>query len=926
MAAIRGNTPRRNDKSIAEELMLLVTDEEYVELVEGLAETEYITKSEVTSIRKMISGKLWIDTRKFTSRQNKCIPTGMYEVFGNSISKSAVAVHAEVVQYFLEPEQKNLRDVLRKSTKNNKVSYSTWITGLNNINRPCDEYVLYLLCRCYNRHAAIVTSKRLLCTFKPGTMTTFEKLCKCDSVLIWLGEGTFAEIKPLQTPKGLGPLEEWQLAADCIQHLHEKNLAAKRPRKPVSNTASNIAITTNKTAPTTDKNNEPEKGIKRKRADIDYKQYHSVGTLSAKSPKSPRTSQKPLPKASGPSADRLAAQEFITKEKRGHVIGTAIKLENVKKEAVASNMFTRVSRKLVKEEPTIRMVHRKEALTGPERVIHPCGTLCKRSNKGGYYDDELPDLPSTPLQSTAGESILKSPPKASRQASRSESRVVATPITSVASLLSGFFPLTSSETRSVPTPSVATRKQEVNITSHANQPVSDVLSGYIPKTQSRIVTTASSQDTLSSVAQSTSVKQQLHLPSRVVTTPVRSSRSGTTPSSILCASEETVPRTETETKTTSTDHDTRVMQTNMPCTDTWESTQPDEMDLVDIQEESDRTIALHDLLDDPSPTRAVATLELQPPPNTSNIQNMTTTKNQDVYREPNVMEVAKTLLQLHGPDDTDITDENEQLLPVNAPRQADIVKEMAQSLGEALPDTGHDTLPDLNLDLEQDKNDKELDVDDDDDDATIIYEPRDTTTSESTQISSPKKGEVTFKHYGIKRRSPRVSNIRKHRCILCNGSFNSKKEMNNHHREKHPGVICPTCNKVCPTTDALQRHRYVHREPTEHKCTVCGKILPFDSDLKRHMKTHTEEKTWECPNTQCDRSFKRKADLDLHAVVHSGIKHKCTWPGCKYSNLDPRNVKRHQKSHTQQATVKCPGCERKFTFYMQMKRHRDKEH
>ena len=229
-------------------------------------------------------------------------------------------------------------------------------------------------------------------------------------------------------------------------------------------------------------------------------------------------------------------------------------------------------------------------------------------------------------------------------------------------------------------------------------------------------------------------------------------------------------------------------------------------------------------------------------------------------------------------------------------------------------------------DLEQDKNDKELDVDDDDDDATIIYEPRDTTTSESTQISSPKKGEVTFKHYGIKRRSPRVSNIRKHRCILCNGSFNSKKEMNNHHREKHPGVICPTCNKVCPTTDALQRHRYVHREPTEHKCTVCGKILPFDSDLKRHMKTHTEEKTWECPNTQCDRSFKRKADLDLHAVVHSGIKHKCTWPGCKYSNLDPRNVKRHQKSHTQQATVKCPGCERKFTFYMQMKRHRDKEH
>ena len=101
--------------------MLLVTDEEYVELVEGLTEDEYITKTEVKSVRKMISGKLWIDTRKFTNRQNKCIPTGMYKVFGNSISKSAVDVHTEIVQYFLDPDQKNLRDILRKSTKNNKV-------------------------------------------------------------------------------------------------------------------------------------------------------------------------------------------------------------------------------------------------------------------------------------------------------------------------------------------------------------------------------------------------------------------------------------------------------------------------------------------------------------------------------------------------------------------------------------------------------------------------------------------------------------------------------------------------------------------------------------------------------------------------------------------------------------------------------------
>ena len=165
----------------------------------------------------------------------------------------------------------------------------------------------------------------------------------------------------------------------------------------------------------------------------------------------------------------------------------------MKKEVVPSNRFTRVSHKLVKEEPNICLVHRKEALTGPEQVIHPCGTLCKRSNKGGYYDDELPDLPSVPSQPITRVRAIKSPPKASRHTTRSSSHVVATPITSVASLLSGFFPLTSSETRTVTTPTVSSQLQQVKNTSHAKQSVSGVLSGNAPITRSRSVATPKSQ-------------------------------------------------------------------------------------------------------------------------------------------------------------------------------------------------------------------------------------------------------------------------------------------------------------------------------------------------------------------------------------------------------------------------------------------------
>ena len=355
----------------------------------------------------------------------------------------------------------------------------------------------------------------------------------------------------------------------------------------------------------------------------------------------------------------------------------------------------------------------------------------------------------------------------------------------------------------------------------------------------------------------------------------------------------------------------------------------DDLELVKIQEAAERTTALHDLLNDPTPSRDVTTDKaktFRSPVDQDTNDNVlkdptptprtVTTKESTTDREPSVLEVAKTLLQLHGTENLDITKDNEQLLPVDAPKQPDVVKEMASTLGDSLP----------NLPSVYGAPDDNDDEHDEDDNATVIYEPPVVPARENTSVTSPKCGQVTFKHYGIRRRSPKQTNIRKHRCVLCSKSRDSKKELNDHHRKEHSGVTCPTCNKEFPMTDLFQRHRYIHRNPTQYKCAVCDKILPFESDLQRHMKTHTEEKKWDCTHPNCDRNFKWKADLDLHMVVHSGIKHKCTWPGCKYSNLDARNVKRHQKSHTQKATIQCTKCEKMFVFYMQMKRHRDQDH
>ena len=840
----------------------------------------------------------------------------MYELFRNYVSKSAITVHTELVTYFLEPEQKRIRDVLRQSAKINKFSYSTWIIDMNNLNKPCDKYVLYLLCRCYNRHACVITSKRILCTFKTGTMSMFEKLCKCDSVLIWLGESTYAELKPLQTPKGLGPLQEWNLAAECILHLHEKNLAAKHPRKPISTKSSNLAT---KHSTSSKPDNDSVQDNKRRRKDIDYKQYHNEGTIVSRSPVS---TNKPLPRASGPSAERLAAQSYIVNEKR------------VKLEPVAGNRLTRVSRKLVKEEPDVHIIHRKEKLMGPERVIHPSGRLCKTHNKGGFWDDELPDL--VPPRTTATNETLKetrelkSPPKASRCSRRISTRLVETPVTCVASLLSGFFPEVTSTVKArlgttdtlntVPLSTTKTQEQLVKSS------VSEVLSGYllaIPTqnvTTPRAVTTPSESNIHASKAPITvDIISPLKSPGKISETRVVPTNETERNVKNEITDGITPGKDSNQTRIAITKENDPIEPDTTTDTDTPLSNEVDELELLELKEAAAKRSALHDLLGvtdcDATNTRAVTTSTTPPPNNqASHDSHQDSTPLRDTSdREPVDLEVAETLLQLHA-SSPEPPSENEQILPVDAPKQVDIVKEM-----EAEKENNSETVP------EQSHSHSNATSDDDDAD-TIIYEQSVTPTRVNPSVTSPRRGTVIFKHYGIPRRSPKQTITRKHRCLVCDKSKNSKKELNDHHRKEHSSVTCPTCGKEFATADSYQRHCYIHRTPAQHKCNICDKILPFDSDLQRHMKSHTEGTRWYCSHPPCNRNFKRKADLDLHEVIHTGVPQKCTWPGCKYSNLDPRNVKRHQKSHTQKPSVHCTKCDRMFVFYMQMKRHRDQEH
>ena len=281
--------------------------------------------------------------------------------------------------------------------------------------------------------------------------------------------------------------------------------------------------------------------------------------------------------------------------------------------------------------------------------------------------------------------------------------------------------------------------------------------------------------------------------------------------------------------------------------------------------------------------------------------------------DTNKLETANALLQLGNPDDNleeiDKDLNNKQIMPVDNARVEDFAKTMTEEEAARDADAANHDSSDTH---ESDK--------------TVDYTIPEATENDMGEPISP-KGTVRYKHYGIRRHSPSApSTIRRMKCFVCHVVLDSKKQLNHHHRVEHSDVTCPDCRRTFPTPDALQRHRYSHKPDHVYRCETCGKQCAFQSDLDRHKEKHEEERRWQCNEHECGRVFKRKAELIAHQVVHTGKLFKCEYPGCTYTNRDPRNVKRHYRVHTQEKRVKCKMCEQKFTFYHQMKRHMKDKH
>lgn len=146
---------------------------------------------------------------------------------------------------------------------------------------------------------------------------------------------------------------------------------------------------------------------------------------------------------------------------------------------------------------------------------------------------------------------------------------------------------------------------------------------------------------------------------------------------------------------------------------------------------------------------------------------------------------------------------------------------------------------------------------------------------------------------------------------------------------------CHVCGKQFKTKYKLNRHLYVHKDPSEKPFLCNWENCSYRSisrnDLNRHRMIHTGEKPYVCDVEGCDKRYSRSDKLRHHkltAHLKDSIgkkEHLCIWPGCNFRCLNKPELNRHQLTHE---AIKCDfvGCEKIFDKMEKLRKHREQDH
>ena len=110
------------------------------------------------------------------------------------------------------------------------------------------------------------------------------------------------------------------------------------------------------------------------------------------------------------------------------------------------------------------------------------------------------------------------------------------------------------------------------------------------------------------------------------------------------------------------------------------------------------------------------------------------------------------------------------------------------------------------------------------------------------------------------------------------------------------------------------------------QCTYCPKKFLSKSALKAHTKfIHQHLNTFNCPYENCSKFFNTQYRLDIHMMIHKGVKpYKCDL--CNKTFTEQGTLRTYLVTHSTIKPFKCELCDYTCKTNPQLRHHYKKEH